>query len=131
MYLLSLLSFFVLIAIVVFSGVSLEINYTILKPWIRWTGGAIFFLGYAMRLWAWGITRKYDIRDIAYGPLPQKGIYRIMKHPKLWGAFMMYTGLAIGVSSVVGIFLCLLIILPITLYRIKVYEGTLTELVSH
>ena len=128
MYLLSLLSFFVLIAIVVFSGVSLEINHILLKSWIRWTGGAIFVIGYGMRIWAWAITRKYDIRDIAYGELPDKGIYSSIRHPKLWGSALMYLGLSVGVSSVVGVILSILIIGPLTLYRIKVYEQSLLQL---
>ena len=131
MYLLSLLSFFVLIAIVVFSGVSLEINQILLKSWIRWLGLGVFAFGYLMRLLSWLTSSKYDIRDFAQEELPKTGIYQFVRHPKLWGSALMYLGLSIGVCSVVGVALTILIIGPLTLFRIKNYEKSLLDLLDY
>ncbi|MFP4459669.1 MAG: methyltransferase [Candidatus Zixiibacteriota bacterium] len=122
MYLLSLLAFFVVIAIVVFSG-DLAINQFLLSPTVRWAGAAILGIGYILRVLAWIVTKTYDIRDNPEEGHPDgKGIYKLMRHPKLWGAFIMYIGFSIAVSSLVGVILTIIIILPITLYRIKLYN---------
>lgn len=127
MYLLSLLSFFVVIAIVVFSG-NLAINEILMSSAVRWTGAAILLLGYLLRVLAWIATKTYDIRDDPEGGHTEnKGIYKVLRHPKLWGSFMMYIGFSISVCSLVGVILSVLIIIPITLYRIRIYSGNTAQ----
>ena len=122
LYLLSLASFLVVIAIVVFSGVSLQINRTLLDPSIRWTGLAIFLVGYLVRVLAWIASGSYDIQDEPEKKRLKSGIFAIMDNPKLWGAFIMYVGMSVGLCSMIGLVLSFAIILPITLYRRKMID---------
>ena len=59
--------------------------------------------------------------------LVQSGPYRIIRHPAYAGYLFMALGLALGFSSLSGLVSTLLILLPATVYRIRVEDRLLAE----
>ena len=59
--------------------------------------------------------------------LVQSGPYRIVRHPAYAGYLFMALGLALGYSTLLGFLSTLLILLPATVYRIRVEDRLLAE----
>ena len=93
-------------------GVELVILGSILFVWTRQTLG---------RHYSGHVSVKKD------QGLVQSGPYRIIRHPAYSGYLFIALGLALGYSSLLGFASTLLILLPATVYRIRVEDRMLAE----
>lgn len=118
--------FITVIAIAVFAGVSLPMNRCLLSEGIRLIGGAIFLVGFVMRLFAWYSTGIYEMKDIP-PKKPYGGIYNYIRNPKIWGSQIMFWGSSIVLTSMVGVILSTVILLPMHIYRAREYNNMVSQ----
>ncbi len=92
-------------------------------------GLVMIFAGFIIRLVAVAALKKnfsgrLRIRDDH--TLVKTGIYRWIRHPAYLGAILMFLGIPIMLSSLLG-FLVMFLLVPYLLQRIKLEEGMLIE----
>jgi protein-S-isoprenylcysteine O-methyltransferase Ste14 len=58
--------------------------------------------------------------------LVKNGIYKSVRHPAYLGAILLFTGIPVMLSSLLG-FLVMLLLIPYLLHRIKLEESMMTE----
>jgi len=103
------------------------------QPRTAWTeaiGVGLVFLGSALFVWARRtLGRNYSghVSVKTEQELVQNGPYRIVRHPAYAGYVFIAFGLALGYSSLSGFVSTLLILLPATVYRIRVEDRMLAE----
>lgn len=96
---------------------------------MRWVGVWMFLLGVIIRLVAIATLKKNfsgRLRIREGHTLVKNGIYRWIRHPAYLGLILLYLGIPLIVSSVLG-FLVILLIVPLLLHRIKLEERMLIE----
>jgi len=93
-------------------GVGLVISGSILFVWARRTLG---------RHYSGHVSVKKEQELVQSGP------YHVIRHPAYAGYLFTALGLALGYSSLLGFVSTLLILLPATVYRIRVEDKMLTE----
>lgn len=119
---------------VVFFLSPLEYLYFSIFPsksvWLEATGGCLVLLGSIFFVWArrtLGVHYSGHVSVKKEQELAQSGPYRIIRHPAYAGYLLMALGLSLGYSSVLGFVSTMLILLPATVYRIRVEDRLLAE----
>ena len=98
--------------------------------WIESIGVGLVLLGSTLFVWARRTLGKQYSGHVSVKKeqeLVQSGPYRIIRHPAYAGYLFMALGLALGYSSLLGFVSTLLILLPATVYRIRVEDRLLAE----
>jgi len=98
--------------------------------WVEAIGVGLVLLGSALFVWArrtLGVHYSGHVSLKKEQELVQSGPYRIIRHPAYAGYLFMALGLALGYSSLSGFVSILLILLPATVYRIRVEDRMLAE----
>jgi len=98
--------------------------------WMESIGVGLVLLGSTLFVWArrtLGIQYSGHVSVKKEQELVQSGPYRIVRHPAYAGYLFMALGLALGYSSLLGFVSTLLILLPATVYRIRVEDRLLAE----
>lgn len=93
----------------------------------------IILAGSILFIWARRELGKFysgHVSVVEEQPLVQSGPYRIIRHPAYAGYLCIALGVAIGYSSIVGLFLLIVLLIPTLVYRIKVEERLLSEVFS-
>jgi protein-S-isoprenylcysteine O-methyltransferase Ste14 len=98
--------------------------------WMESTGVALVLLGSTLFVWARRTLGRHYSGHVSVKKeqeLVQSGPYRVIRHPAYAGYLFMALGLAFGYSSLSGFVSTLLILLPATVYRIRVEDKMLAE----
>jgi len=98
--------------------------------WMESIGIVLVLLGSILFVWARRTLGRYYSGHVSVKKeqeLAQSGPYRIIRHPAYAGYLFMALGLALGYSSLVGFVSTMLILLPATVYRIRVEDRMLAE----
>jgi len=96
---------------------------------MRWVGVGMVLSGIIIRLVAIVTLKKNfsgRLRIREGHTLVKNGIYHWIRHPAYLGLIVLYLGVPLIVSSVLG-FLVILLIVPLLLHRIKLEERMLIE----
>lgn len=96
--------------------------------WMEGVGILLVVVGAAIFVWARHVLRKYYAGHLAVTAaqiLVQSGPYRFVRHPAYAGYFWMSLGLGVGYSSLAGIAIVFLLVLPALAFRMRVEEGLL------
>jgi protein-S-isoprenylcysteine O-methyltransferase len=107
--------------------------FSIFQPptvWMEVVGVGLVLLGSILFVWARRTLGKHYTGHVSVKKeqeLAQNGPYRIIRHPAYAGYLLMALGLALGYSSLLGFVSTLLILLPATVYRIRVEDTMLAE----
>jgi protein-S-isoprenylcysteine O-methyltransferase Ste14 len=98
--------------------------------WLEVTGLTLIVLGTALFIWARRTLGKFysgHVSVVAGQPLVQSGPYRFIRHPAYAGYFLMSFGIALGYSSLLGCTAVILLLLPATIYRLRLEDKLLAE----
>jgi len=98
--------------------------------WAEASGVELVLLGSVLFVWARRTLGKHYSGHVSVKKeqeLVQSGPYRTVRHPAYAGYLFMAFGLALGYSSLLGFVSTLLILLPATVYRIRVEDRLLAE----
>lgn len=98
--------------------------------WLQVTGLILIVLGTALFIWARRTLGKFysgHVSVVAGQPLVQSGPYRFIRHPAYAGYFLMSLGIALGYSSLLGFAAIILLLLPVTIYRLHLEDKFLAE----
>ena len=107
--------------------------FAIFQPrttWMEAIGVGLVLLGSTLFVWARRTLGKHYSGHVSVKKeqeLVQNGPYRILRHPAYTGYLLIALGLALGHSSLLGFVSTLLILLPATVYRIRVEDRMLAE----
>jgi protein-S-isoprenylcysteine O-methyltransferase Ste14 len=112
------------------------LDYLFLPEWLPRTnsmvtaGVVIVVLGFGLRLWvrkAMGSAYSGRLQVNEDQTMVVKGPYRWVRHPGYLGFFLFGVGLAIGYSSLIGLFSTLFLLLPALVYRARIEEKLLKQ----
>jgi len=98
--------------------------------WAEAIGIGLVLLGSSLFVWARRTLSRHYSGHVSVKKeqeLVQSGPYRIIRHPAYAGYLLMAFGLVFGYSSLSGFVSTLLILLPATVYRIRVEDRLLAE----
>jgi protein-S-isoprenylcysteine O-methyltransferase Ste14 len=98
--------------------------------WLQVTGLILIALGSALFVWARRTLGKFysgHVSVVAGQLLVQSGPYRFIRHPAYAGYFLISLGLALGYSSLLGFAAIILLLLPVTMYRLHLEDKFLAE----
>ena len=98
--------------------------------WIESIGVGLVLFGSTLFVWARRTLGRHYSGHVSVKKeqeLVQSGPYLIVRHPAYSGYLFMALGLALGYSSLLGFVSTLLILLPATIYRIRVEDRLLAE----
>ena len=98
--------------------------------WMQITGLTLIVLGTTLFIWARRTLGKYysgHVSVVEGQLLVQSGPYCFIRHPAYAGYFLMALGIAIGYSSLFGLAAVILLLLPVTIYRLRLEDKFLAE----
>ena len=107
--------------------------FAIFQPrtvWMEVVGVGLVLLGSILFVWARRTLGRHYSGHVSVKKeqeLVQSGPYRIIRHPAYAGYLFTGLGLALGYSSLLGFVSILLILLPATVYRIRVEDRMLAK----
>lgn len=96
--------------------------------WTKATGVFLILLGVVLFAWArrtLGASYSGHVSVMEEQPLVQSGPYRFIRHPAYAGYLSIALGLGLGYSSLAGLSVTLLLLLPGLVYRIHIEETLL------
>lgn len=99
-----------------------------MNGWTRFGGLAVLFLGCIVFGWARRVLRKSYSGHLTVSEaqeLVQSGPYALVRHPAYAGYLLIALGIVVGFSSGIGLGLFFLLLIPGTLFRIRVEEQLL------
>jgi protein-S-isoprenylcysteine O-methyltransferase Ste14 len=98
--------------------------------WTQILGLFLVFLGSVLFIWARRTLGQFysgHVSILEGQPLVQSGPYHFIRHPAYAGYLFIAFGIACGYSSIAGLVINLIILLPAMLYRIRVEDQLLAE----
>jgi len=98
--------------------------------WMEVSGLVLVILGSVLFVWARRILGKSYSGHVSVKEdqeLMQSGPYRFIRHPAYLGYLLMALGLALGYSSLAGLIAVPLVLIPATIFRIRVEDKMLAE----
>lgn len=98
--------------------------------WLQIIGWSLILCGSALFVWARRTLGNYysgHISVLEGQPLLQAGPYHFVRHPAYLGYLLIAVGIAAGYSSLTGLVVILLVLLPAVSYRLSVEDTFLTE----
>lgn len=96
--------------------------------WMAFSGAFIIILGISLFVWARRVLGTNYSGHVAVKEgqeLVQNGPYRLLRHPAYMGYFLMALGIGLGYSSIAGLIVIFVLLLPVMVYRINVEERML------
>jgi protein-S-isoprenylcysteine O-methyltransferase Ste14 len=105
-------------------------TFQLRNAWMESIDVGLVLLGSILFIWARRTLGRHYSGHVSLKKeqeLVQSGPYRIIRHPAYAGYLFMALGLALGFSSLSGLVSTLLILLPATVYRIRVEDRLLAE----
>ena len=105
-------------------------TFQLRNAWMESIDVGLVLLGSILFIWARRTLGRHYSGHVSVKKeqeLVQSGPYRIIRHPAYAGYLFMALGLALGFSSLSGLVSTLLILLPATVYRIRVEDRLLAE----
>ena len=105
-------------------------TFQLRNAWMESIDVGLVLLGSILFIWARRTLGRHYSGHVSVKKeqeLVQSGPYRIIRHPAYAGYLFMALGLALGFSSLSGLVSTLLILLPATVYRIRVEDKMLAE----
>jgi protein-S-isoprenylcysteine O-methyltransferase Ste14 len=96
--------------------------------WMSYSGAVIIILGISLFVWARRVlgTNYSGHVSVKEGQeLVQNGPYRVLRHPAYMGYFLMALGIGLGYSSIAGLIVIFVLLLPVMVYRINLEEKML------
>jgi len=87
-------------------------------------------LGSVLFIWARRTLGKYysgHVSVLESQPLVQSGPYRFIRHPAYAGYLLIAMGIALGYSSLVGVIMIPVLLIPSVIYRLFVEDKMLAE----
>ena len=105
-------------------------TFQLRNAWMESIDVGLVLLGSILFVWARRTLGRHYSGHVSVKKeqgLVQSGPYRIIRHPAYAGYLFMALGLALGFSSLSGLVSTLLILLPATVYRIRVEDKMLAE----
>jgi protein-S-isoprenylcysteine O-methyltransferase len=109
-----------------------EFPTVLLRPLFA-VGVTLILLGSLLRRYCWRTLGEYftgDVRARTDQPVIRSGPYRLIRHPSYTGAMMMFTGIALGLGSVLGLLLLMVTSITAYGYRVAVEERALLEAIG-
>lgn len=98
--------------------------------WVQILGLFLVFLGSVLFIWARRTLGQFysgHVSVLEGQPLVQSGPYHFIRHPAYAGYLLIALGIACGYSSVAGLVINLITLLPAVIYRIQVEDKLLGE----
>ena len=98
--------------------------------WAQILGLFLVFLGSVLFIWARRTLGQFysgHVSVLEGQPLVQSGPYHFIRHPAYAGYLFIALGVVCGYSSVAGLIINLIILLPAVIYRIHVEDKLLAE----
>jgi len=108
----------------------LYLNFLSSGLWAQILGLFLVFLGSVLFIWARRTLGQFysgHVSVLEGQPLVQSGPYHFIRHPAYAGYLFIALGVACGYSSVTGLAINLIILLPAVIYRIHVEDKLLAE----
>ena len=99
-------------------------------PAMQIIGLILVFFGSGLFIWARRVLGKYysgHVSVLEGQPLVQSGPYRFIRHPAYAGYLLIASGITCGYSSLTGLLLIPLLLLPSVIYRLSVEDKLLAE----
>ena len=100
------------------------------RLWMQITGLTLIILGCVLFIWARRTLGKFysgHVSVVEGQPLVQSGPYHFIRHPAYAGYFLMALGIAFGYSSLIGVAAFILLLIPVTIYRLRLEDKFLGE----
>ena len=97
---------------------------------LPWIGAAVFAAGLALRWYSIMHLGRFFTVNVAIAAnhqLIETGPYRFVRHPSYTGALMAFLGLALSLANWVSLFILLIPILTVFLWRMYVEEAALLQ----
>lgn len=98
--------------------------------WVQIAGLLVIFIGAFLFIWARRVLGHFysgHVSVIEGQPLVQHGPYHIIRHPAYVGYLLISLGISLGFSSLGGFAAVIFILLPSTMYRLRVEDRLLAE----
>ena len=98
--------------------------------WLQIIGWMLVLCGSVLFVWARRTLGNYYSGHVSVmegQPLMQDGPYRFVRHPAYLGYLLIAVGVAAGYSSLIGLAVILLVLLPAVIYRLSVEDTFLAE----
>ena len=129
----SLIFIWIVLFFAIYSGVYISGHFKLLISnhyMIRYMGLVIIVLGMILRFFSiWSLGRFFTVVvTIREGhKLKKDGVYKILRHPSYTGALLSFIGFGISLNNWLSLIITNILMLAVSLYRIKIEEKTLTE----
>ena len=98
--------------------------------WMQITGWILILFGAVLFIWARRALGKYysgHVSVVEGQPLVKSGPYRFIRHPAYAGYVLITLGVTLGYSSLAGLIVIPLLLLPSVIYRLSVEDKLLAE----
>jgi len=98
--------------------------------WMQITGWILILCGSALFIWARRVLGNYysgHVSVVDGQPLVQNGPYRFIRHPAYAGYMLIALGVTLGYSSLAGLVIIPVLLLPSVIYRLSVEDKLLAE----
>ena len=98
--------------------------------WMQITGWILILCGSVLFIWARRVLGKYysgHVSVVDGQPLIQNGPYRFIRHPAYAGYIFIALGVTVGYSSLAGLVIIPVLLLPSVIYRLSVEDKLLAE----
>ena len=98
--------------------------------WMQSIGLIFILCGSALFIWARHTLGNYYSGHVSVldgQPLVQEGPYRFIRHPAYMGYLLIAVGIAVGYSSLSGLAVIPILLLPAVIYRLSVEDTFLAE----
>ena len=98
--------------------------------WMQITGWILILCGSALFIWARRVLGNYysgHVSVVDGQPLVQNGPYRFIRHPAYAGYMLIALGVTLGYSSLAGLVIIPVLLLPSVIYRLSVEDTLLAE----
>jgi protein-S-isoprenylcysteine O-methyltransferase Ste14 len=98
--------------------------------WVQVVGLLLIFFGSVFFIWARRTLGKYysgHVSVVKDQPLVQSGPYRLIRHPAYAGYVLIALGVTLGYSSLAGLVVIPVLLLPSVIYRMSVEDNFLAE----